>query len=149
MVTCPTIYQPVIGCDGFHGISRKHIPSNILKTFEKVYPFGWLGVLSETPPVSNELIYANHSRGFALASMRNENLSRYYIQVPNSDKIEKTNHLYADTNTKEKLRKPIANKQSSKNQVIDLPGFVRSKTEKLKSSLNKSKASSNVIVWIF
>ena len=80
--------QFVIGCDGFHGISRNHIPSNILKSYEKVYPFGWLGVLSETPPVNNELIYANHSRGFALASMRNENLSRYYIQVPNTDKVE-------------------------------------------------------------
>jgi len=80
--------QFVIGCDGFHGVSRKYIPSNISKTFEKVYPFGWLGVLSDTSPVSRELIYANHSRGFALASMRNENLSRYYIQVPNSDKVE-------------------------------------------------------------
>tara|TARA_B100000902_G_scaffold122120_1_gene122168 strand:- start:1401 stop:2549 length:1149 start_codon:yes stop_codon:yes gene_type:complete len=80
--------QFVIGCDGFHGISRNHIPSNILKSYEKVYPFGWLGVLSETPPVNDELIYANHSRGFALASMRNENLSRYYIQVPNTDKVE-------------------------------------------------------------
>ena len=59
-----------------------------LKTYEKIYPFGWLGVLSETPPVSDELIYANHERGFALASMRNKNLSRYYIQVPNSDKID-------------------------------------------------------------
>ena len=80
--------QFVIGCDGFHGISRNHIPSNLLKSYEKVYPFGWLGVLSETPPVNDELIYANHSRGFALASMRNENLSRYYIQVPNTDKVE-------------------------------------------------------------
>ena len=80
--------QFVIGCDGFHGISRNHIPSSILKSYEKVYPFGWLGVLSETPPVNDELIYANHSRGFALASMRNENLSRYYIQVPNTDKVE-------------------------------------------------------------
>jgi len=80
--------QFVIGCDGFHGVSRKYIPSNISRTFEKVYPFGWLGVLSDTSPVSRELIYANHSRGFALASMRNENLSRYYIQVPNSDKVE-------------------------------------------------------------
>ena len=81
--------QFIIGCDGFHGISRKYIPSKILKTYEKIYPFGWLGVLSETPPVSDELIYANHERGFALASMRNKNLSRYYIQVPNSDKIDK------------------------------------------------------------
>ena len=80
--------QFIIGCDGFHGISRKYIPSKILKTYEKIYPFGWLGVLSETPPVSDELIYANHERGFALASMRNKSLSRYYIQVPNSDKID-------------------------------------------------------------
>ena len=80
--------QFIIGCDGFHGISRKYIPLKILKTYENIYPFGWLGVLSETPPVSDELIYANHERGFALASMRNKNLSRYYIQVPNSDKID-------------------------------------------------------------
>lgn len=79
----------IAGCDGFHGVSRKSIPSRVLKEFERVYPFGWLGVLSETPPVSHELIYANHTRGFALCSMRNENLSRYYIQAPVSDPIEK------------------------------------------------------------
>ena len=78
----------VIGCDGYHGVSRKHIPKNIINEYEKVYPFGWLGILSDTPPVSHELIYANHERGFALASMRNEMLSRYYIQVPNSSKVE-------------------------------------------------------------
>ena len=77
------------GCDGFHGVSRKSIPVNILKEYERVYPFGWLGVLSETPPVSDELIYANHSRGFALCSMRNKNLSRYYIQAPVSDSLDK------------------------------------------------------------
>ena len=79
----------VAGCDGFHGVSRKAIPSTILKEYERVYPFGWLGVLSETPPVSHELIYANHVRGFALCSMRNENLSRYYIQAPVDDPVEK------------------------------------------------------------
>lgn len=79
----------VAGCDGFHGVSRKTIPANVLKEYERVYPFGWLGVLSETPPVSDELIYANHERGFALASMRNANLSRYYVQVPLTDTIEK------------------------------------------------------------
>ena len=78
----------VIGCDGYHGVSRKHIPKNIINEYEKVYPFGWLGILSDTPPVSHELIYANHERGFALASMRNEMLSRYYIQVPNSSNVE-------------------------------------------------------------
>jgi p-hydroxybenzoate 3-monooxygenase len=78
----------VAGCDGFHGVSRPTIPASIRRDFEKVYPFGWLGVLSETPPVNHELIYANHERGFALASMRNPMLSRYYIQVPLSDRVE-------------------------------------------------------------
>jgi p-hydroxybenzoate 3-monooxygenase len=75
----------VVGCDGYHGPSRGSIPSDVLRTFERVYPFGWLGILSETPPVSEELIYANHERGFALCSMRNENLSRYYVQCPLED----------------------------------------------------------------
>jgi p-hydroxybenzoate 3-monooxygenase len=72
----------VAGCDGFHGVSRQTIPADKLNTFERVYPFGWLGVLSETPPVDHELIYAHHERGFALCSQRNENLSRYYLQCP-------------------------------------------------------------------
>ncbi len=78
----------VVGCDGFHGVSRKSIPSSVLRTFERVYPFGWLGILSETPPAHEELIYANHERGFALCSMRNDHLSRYYIQVPADEKLE-------------------------------------------------------------
>jgi len=78
----------IAGCDGFHGVSRRTIPDDVRREYEKVYPFGWLGVLSETPPVRDELIYANHPRGFALASMRNEMLSRYYIQVPLTDKVE-------------------------------------------------------------
>lgn len=72
----------VAGTDGYHGVSRASIPATVLETFERVYPFGWLGVLSETPPVRDELIYANHERGFALCSMRHEMLSRYYIQAP-------------------------------------------------------------------
>ena len=75
----------VAGCDGFHGVSRRAIPDNVRREYEKVYPFGWLGILSETPPVHEELIYANSDRGFALCSMRNENLSRYYIQCSLSD----------------------------------------------------------------
>ena len=75
----------VAGCDGFHGVSRKSIPETIRREYEKVYPFGWLGVLSETPPVNHELIYANSPRGFALCSMRNANLSRYYIQCSLDD----------------------------------------------------------------
>ncbi len=78
----------VVGCDGYHGISRKIIPKEVITTYERVYPFGWLGILSETPPVSEELIYANHGNGFALASMRNKNLSRYYIQTNLKDDIE-------------------------------------------------------------
>lgn len=78
----------VAGCDGFHGVSRQTIPLDVRREYEKVYPFGWLGILSETPPVNHELIYANSTRGFALCSMRNENLSRYYIQCSLSDKPE-------------------------------------------------------------
>lgn len=78
----------VAGCDGFHGVSRQSIPANCLKTFEKVYPFGWLGLLSETPPVINELIYARHERGFALCSMRSQTRSRYYLQVSLDEKVE-------------------------------------------------------------
>lgn len=78
----------VIGADGFHGVSRKSIPRDVLKEYEKVYPFGWLGVLSRTKPVSPELIYAKHERGFALCSLRSQVLSRYYIQVPLTDSVE-------------------------------------------------------------
>lgn len=78
----------VIGCDGFHGPCRQEIPEEVRTEFEKTYPFGWLGVLSETAPVASELIYANSPRGFALCSMRNENLSRYYIQCALSDSPE-------------------------------------------------------------
>ena len=70
----------VIGCDGSHGVSRQSIPADRLKTFERVYPFGWLGVLSPTPPVNDELIYARHDLGFALCSLRGPQLSRYYVQ---------------------------------------------------------------------
>jgi p-hydroxybenzoate 3-monooxygenase len=70
----------IAGCDGFHGVSRHAIPAGQRHEFERLYPFGWMGVLSETPPVSHELIYARHPRGFALCSMRNPNLSRYYVQ---------------------------------------------------------------------
>jgi p-hydroxybenzoate 3-monooxygenase len=77
----------IVGCDGFHGVSRGCIPANLRRDFEKVYPFGWLGILSKTPPLP-DIIYCNHPRGFALASMRNPELSRYYIQVPLDTKIE-------------------------------------------------------------
>lgn len=78
----------VIGADGFHGVSRKSIPKNVIKEYERLYPFGWLGLLSRTQPVSPELIYAKHERGFALCSLRSQVLSRYYIQVPLTDAVE-------------------------------------------------------------
>ena len=78
----------VAGCDGFHGVSRTHIPSAILQTFERTYPFAWLGVLADVPPCSEELVYASHADGFALASMRSRTRSRYYIQCPADTRIE-------------------------------------------------------------
>ncbi|CAD5282686.1 p-hydroxybenzoate hydroxylase [Alteromonas sp. 154] len=78
----------IAGCDGFHGVSRKTIPEEKRTEFERVYPFGWLGLLSDTPPVSDELIYCKTDRGFALASQRSSTRSRYYIQVPLTDKVE-------------------------------------------------------------
>lgn len=78
----------IAGCDGFHGVSRKSIPADILKEYEKTYPFGWLGILSDTPPVADELIYLKHERGFVLCSQRSKTRSRYYLQVPLTDKVE-------------------------------------------------------------
>jgi len=78
----------VAGCDGYHGVSRASIPASVLRTYERVYPFGWLGVLCDTPPVSPELIYANHPRGFALCSMRSTTRSRYYVQCGLDQKVE-------------------------------------------------------------
>lgn len=78
----------IAGCDGFHGVSRQSIPADVLKTYERVYPFGWLGLLADTPPVSEELIYAKHKNGFVLCSQRSTTRSRYYLQVPLTDKVE-------------------------------------------------------------
>lgn len=78
----------IAGCDGFHGPSRKAIPASAAREFERVYPFGWLGILSDVPPCHEELIYANHERGFALASMRSRTRSRYYIDVPLTERVE-------------------------------------------------------------
>ncbi|MDU9409271.1 4-hydroxybenzoate 3-monooxygenase [Pseudomonas sp. zfem001] len=78
----------IAGCDGFHGVSRQSIPAGVLKEFERVYPFGWLGILADTPPVHEELIYANHERGFALCSMRSPTRTRYYVQVAAEEKVE-------------------------------------------------------------
>lgn len=78
----------IAGCDGYHGVCRASVPEDKIKTFEKVYPFGWLGVLADVPPVADELIYVQSERGFALCSMRSETRSRYYLQVPLTDYVE-------------------------------------------------------------
>lgn len=78
----------IAGCDGFHGVSRKSFPEGILKQYERIYPFGWLGILVDQPPVSEELIYAAHERGFALCSMRSSSRSRLYIQCHMEDRVE-------------------------------------------------------------
>jgi len=78
----------IAGCDGFHGVSRQALPANILRTFERVYPFGWLGILADVPPGEEELIYASHQRGFALASMRSASRVRCYVQVADGERIE-------------------------------------------------------------
>lgn len=78
----------IAGCDGYHGVCRASVPQDNIKTFEKIYPFGWLGVLADVPPVADELIYVQSERGFALCSMRSKTRSRYYLQVPLTDKVE-------------------------------------------------------------
>jgi len=77
----------IAGCDGYHGVSRQSAPAGAVHSYERVYPFGWLGLLSDTPPVSHELIYVNHDRGFALCSMRSAHRSRYYVQCPLTDDV--------------------------------------------------------------
>ena len=93
----------IAGCDGYYGISRSIIPKEVINIYERVFPFGWLGILSETPPVSEELIYANHGNGFALASMRNKNLSRYYIQTNLEDNVDN----WSDIKFWEELKKRL------------------------------------------
>ena len=78
----------IAGCDGYHGVARQSIPAEALEVFERVYPFGWLGILADTPPVNEELVYAAHERGFALCSMRSATRTRYYVQVGAEEKVE-------------------------------------------------------------
>ena len=99
----------VIGADGFHGVSRKTIPKDVLREYERVYPFGWLGVLSRTKPVSPELIYSKSERGFALCSLRSQVLSRYYIQVPLEDTVEDWSDDAFWAELKKRLPKEVAN----------------------------------------
>ncbi|RAZ89425.1 4-hydroxybenzoate 3-monooxygenase [Mesorhizobium hawassense] len=93
----------VVGCDGFHGASRKSVPTKAIRCFEKIYPFGWLGLLADVAPVHHELIYANHRRGFALCSMRSMTRSRYYVQCSLDDKVEN----WSDDRFWEELRRRL------------------------------------------
>lgn len=118
----------IAGCDGFHGVSRQSIPQTIRKEYEQVYSFGWLGLLSDTPPVHHELIYCKHHRGFALASQRSTKRSRYYIQVPTTDKIEQwTDELFWDE-FKKRIPQDYAEKlitgPSIEKSIVPLRSFV-------------------------
>ena len=110
----------IAGCDGFHGVSRKSVPQSAIKTFERVYPFGWLGVLADVPPVSHELIYANHPRGFALCSMRSPTRSRYYVQCGLDEKID----TWSDDKFWEELRRRLPNEAAE--NVTTGPSFEKS-----------------------
>lgn len=98
----------IAGCDGFHGVSRQSIPQGVLREYERVYPFGWLGLLSDTPPVSHELIYGQHARGFVLCSQRSLTRSRYYLQVPLDDRVEAWSDQRFWDELKARLPKDIA-----------------------------------------
>ena len=118
----------IIGADGFHGVSRKSIPKDVLKEYEKIYPFGWLGVLSRTKPVSPELVYAKHDRGFALCSLRSQTLSRYYIQVPLTDTVEDWSDDDFWAELKRRLPKEVADRlttgPSIEKSIAPLRSFV-------------------------
>lgn len=110
----------IAGCDGFHGPSRKAIPPGAIHSFERIYPFGWLGILADVPPVSHELIYANHARGFALCSMRSPTRSRYYVQCPLEDKVSD----WPDDRFWDELRLRLP--AESAQQMITGPSFEKS-----------------------
>lgn len=110
----------IAGCDGYHGVSRKSVPEGALKTFERQYPFGWLGVLAEVPPADHELVYANHTRGFALCSMRSTHRSRYYVQCPLDDHIE----AWSDDRFWDELRRRLPPQTAA--AVVTGPSFEKS-----------------------
>ena len=118
----------IAGCDGFHGVARQSIPSDVLKIFERVYPFGWLGVLADTPPVHDELVYARHERGFALCSQRSASRSRYYLQVPAEEKVEDWSDQRFWAELKTRLPKALAERlvtgPSLEKSIAPLRSFV-------------------------
>jgi p-hydroxybenzoate 3-monooxygenase len=98
----------VAGCDGYHGVARQSIPADRIRIFDRTYPFGWLGILSDVPPVNEELIYANHERGFALCSMRSHTRSRYYIQCDADDKVDNWTDAAFWDELRRRLPPPVA-----------------------------------------
>lgn len=110
----------IAGCDGYHGICRASVPADKIKTFEKIYPFGWLGVLADVPPVADELIYVQSERGFALCSMRSNTRSRYYLQVPLTDKVEN----WSDEQFWEELKNRLD--PESREQLVTGPSIEKS-----------------------
>ncbi|WP_390236575.1 4-hydroxybenzoate 3-monooxygenase [Vibrio sp. F74] len=118
----------IAGCDGFHGVSRPTIPDTVRKEYERVYPFGWLGLLSDTPPVSEELIYSKTPRGFALASQRSATRSRYYLQVPLTDTVDDWSDVRFWDELKRRLPQESADKlqtgPSIEKSIVPLRSFV-------------------------
>ena len=112
--------QLIAGCDGFHGVCRPSVPAKAISEFEKVYPFGWLGILADVPPVDDELIYATHDRGFALCSMRSRTRSRYYVQCPAEDNVE----AWSDDRFWDELRRRLPEHVAQ--TVITGPSFEKS-----------------------
>ena len=110
----------IAGCDGYHGVSRKSVPERALKTFERQYPFGWLGILAHCSPSSEELIYAHHERGFALCSMRSHSRSRYYVQVPVDEKVAE----WSDDRFWDELRRRLPERTAA--SVTTGPSFEKS-----------------------
>ena len=112
----------IVGCDGYHGVSRKAVAGG--REFERVYPFGWLGILADVPPCHDELIYANHERGFALASMRSKSRSRYYIDVPVTEKVEDWPDERLWEELQRRLPAPITTGPSIEKSVAPLRSFI-------------------------
>ncbi|ESX19491.1 4-hydroxybenzoate 3-monooxygenase [Mesorhizobium sp. M1060] len=110
----------IAGCDGYHGVSRKSAPGQALKTFERTYPFGWLGVLAEVPPADHDLVYANHERGFALCSMRSTHRSRYYVQVAADEQVD----AWSDGRFWDELRSRLPEQTAA--AVVTGPSFEKS-----------------------
>jgi p-hydroxybenzoate 3-monooxygenase len=118
----------IAGCDGYHGASRASVPREMITEYERIYPFGWLGLLSDTPPVHEELIYANHKRGFALCSQRSHTRSRYYLQVGLDEKVEDWSDERFWEELKKRLPEHIAEKlvtgPSLEKSIAPLRSFV-------------------------